>query len=520
MQQSRILFALNLIIAIGIGTWLYCRNQPVTLVAPELPQQKLQCASYAPYYTPGQSPFIKGAVIPYWQIEHDLALLAERFDCVRTYSVSQGLDYVPEAAAKLGLEVILGVWIGWTDADNRRELELGIQRANQYPETVRALVVGNEVLLRQEQKPARLKAYIEHARNSARVPVTYADVWEFWLKNRDLEDSVDFITVHILPYWEDEPQHIDDAVPHAARVMSELQRTFVKPILIGETGWPSAGRQRNGAAPGQLNQARYIREFLQAAERLQWRYNLIEAFDQPWKRILEGTVGGHWGLYDSTLRPKFSLHAPVAERQDGSLPWVWALMGAVLFGLRAARAALATRQPIPPAVTAFLPLGGAAGMMAYLQADYLADACRDAIEWLALGGTALIGWAGLLALPAYVLGSNPGATRIIRGTLWLLSATMLVATILLLFDGRYRDFPLSLYLLPVLALGPILQLSGAALSCTPRGLMPMTVLAIISSLLLLWQEPRNLHLYYWIALLLMPAVPALSLKLKKTEKTA
>src|SRR5690606_24851888 len=252
------------------------------------------------------------------QIEHDLAVHAERFDRVRTYSVGQGLDYVPEAAAKLGLEVMLGVWIGWTDADNRRELALGIKRANQYPEVVRALVVGNEVLLRQEQKPANLKGYIEHARNATDVPVTYADVWEFWLKNRDLEDSVDFVTAHILPYWEDEPQHIDHAVAHAADVMTKLHDHFEKPILIGETGWPSAGRHRNGAAPGLLNQARYIREFLQAAEQNQWRYNLIEAFDQPWKRVLEGTVGGHWGLYDSAQQPKFPLTEPVAERTDGN----------------------------------------------------------------------------------------------------------------------------------------------------------------------------------------------------------
>jgi exo-beta-1,3-glucanase (GH17 family) len=37
------------------------------------------------------------------------------------------------------------------------------------------------------------------------VPVTYADVWEFWLRNRDVANAVDFITIHILPYWEDFP---------------------------------------------------------------------------------------------------------------------------------------------------------------------------------------------------------------------------------------------------------------------------------------------------------------------------
>lgn len=522
MQQHplRIFFVLNLLIVIALGVWLYRQNQPVELAVPGLPQQKMQCASYAPYYTPGQSPFIEGTVIPPAQIEHDLALLAERFDCVRTYSVGQGLDYVPEAAAKLGLEVMLGVWIGWTDADNRRELALGIKRANQYPEVVRALVVGNEVLLRQEQKPAKLKAYIEQAQNATDVPVTYADVWEFWLKNRDMEDSVDFVTAHILPYWEDEPQHIDHAVAHATNVMAKLHETFVKPILIGETGWPSAGRHRNGAAPGQLNQARYIREFLVAAEQHQWRYNLIEAFDQPWKRVLEGTVGGHWGLYDSALQPKFPLSEPVAERIDGNQPWLWALVGMVLFGLRAARTAVSSGRQTLRAVVALLPLGAGAGIMAYLQSGYLLDASRNVTEWLALGGTALIGWVALLALPAYLLGNSQGAARIIRAALWLLAATALIASALLLFDGRYRDFPLSLYLLPALLLGPVLLLSGAALRGLSRNHIVMTALAVILSLLLLWQEPHNLHLLGWIGLLLLLAVPALPAKPQNTVTIA
>jgi len=26
-------------------------------------------------------------------------------------------------------------------------------------------------------------------------------VWEYWLKNREIYDAVDFVTIHILPYW-------------------------------------------------------------------------------------------------------------------------------------------------------------------------------------------------------------------------------------------------------------------------------------------------------------------------------
>ena len=72
-----------------------------------------------------------------------------------------------------------------------------------------------------------------------------------------------------------------------------------KEILIGETGWPSAGRMREGALPSRTNQARVVSEILDLAKREGFRVNLIEAYDQPWKRQLEGTVGGYWGLFDA-----------------------------------------------------------------------------------------------------------------------------------------------------------------------------------------------------------------------------
>ena len=41
---------------------------------------------------------------------------------------------------------------------------------------------------------------------------------------------------------------------------------------------------------------------------------MIEAFDQPWKRRLEGTVGGHWGLFDAVKRePKFAWGGTVSN---------------------------------------------------------------------------------------------------------------------------------------------------------------------------------------------------------------
>ena len=164
-------------------------------------------------------------------------------------------------------------------------------------------MVGNEVLLRGEMTTSDLAANIRSVKSRVTVPVTYADVWEFWLRNREVYDAVDFVTIHILPYWEDIPVRAKFAAGHVDDIRKRMAVAFPnKEILIGETGWPSAGRMREGALPSRTNQARVVSEILDLAKREKFRVNLIEAYDQPWKRQLEGTVGGYWGLIDDAQR--------------------------------------------------------------------------------------------------------------------------------------------------------------------------------------------------------------------------
>ncbi len=114
-----------------------------------------------------------------------------------------------------------------------------------------------------------------------------------------LPNAVDFITIHILPYWEDFPIPAGNAAAHVDAIRRQVVDAFPgKEVIIGEVGWPSAGRMREGALPSPANQARVIQDVLALGKRENFRVNVIEAFDQPWKRALEGTVGGHWGLLD------------------------------------------------------------------------------------------------------------------------------------------------------------------------------------------------------------------------------
>ena len=121
-----------------------------------------------------------------------------------------------------------------------------IALAKAHPETVRAIIVGNEVLLRGEQTGETLAGMAKRIKAETGLPVTYADVWEFWLRAPEaLKQSVDFITIHVLPYWEDDPLPVSEAVKHLETIVAEVQEKFPgREIVIGETGWPSAGRWR------------------------------------------------------------------------------------------------------------------------------------------------------------------------------------------------------------------------------------------------------------------------------------
>jgi exo-beta-1,3-glucanase (GH17 family) len=241
---------------------------PVTLArAPIDPAAKLECVSYAPFRA-DQTPMTLTLIISPEQIAEDLAQLAKISKCVRTYSVDNGLDKVPELAAKVGLKVLLGIWIGRDRLKNAQQIGTGVSKAKDYPGVIAGVIVGNEVLLRGEMTASDLAATVRLVKAQVAVPVTYADVWEFWLRNREVYDAVDFVTIHILPYWEDFPVRAKYAAAHVDAIRKRMADAFpAKEILIGETGWPSAGRMRDAALPSRTNQARVVSDILDLAKR-------------------------------------------------------------------------------------------------------------------------------------------------------------------------------------------------------------------------------------------------------------
>ncbi|PLX75442.1 MAG: beta-1,6-glucan synthase [Azoarcus sp.] len=501
--------------------WVTSETRPVPMHDLQLAGgERLKCVSYAPYHRPGQTPFDPEAVISREQIADDLAALAKITECVRLYSVDQGLDQVPSVAREVGIKVLVGAWIGYDRKKNQIELDHAIKVANDNADVVTALIVGNEVLLRRERTVDEMREHITYAQSRTEVPVTYADVWEFWIRNDSLADAVDFVTVHILPFWEDEPVDIQKAILHVAQIRTEVGEHFKgKDILIGETGWPSAGRQREESKPSRVNQARYIREFIHQAHASGWNYNLIEAIDQPWKRRLEGTVGGFWGMLDAeTLNAKFPLSGPVAERDDLATPIGGAAVGAVL----ALVLAVVSRAGKPSLLRiAALTLSGATtGLLAVLHWEHARLAYRDATEWIVLGAVAVAAALSTLALACWQGTALPraetawaalrrsdlsaaNALGVLRGVLLFAAA---IAALLLFADSRYRDFPTLLYLAPAGVYGVIAWWSPAA-GRAERVCAALIVLAVIGR----WPpEPANPQAIAWLLTGLVFALPTLA----------
>lgn len=523
------LLLIHLLAVTALVAWVRSETRPVDLPVLHLEQgERLRCVSYAPFYQPGQTPLDPAIRISREQIVADLTALAPLTECVRIYSAHQGLEQVPAVAQALGLKVLLGGWIGLEADKNRLQIESLVKLANAYPNTIRGVIVGNEVLLRREQSEAQLRAYILEVKSRVKVPVTYADVWEFWMRHPDLQTAVDFVTVHILPFWEDEPVAVEQALVHLRDVRAQVVQKFSKPVLIGETGWPSAGRQREGARPSLVNQARYLREFIHRAHQENWDYNLIEAVDQPWKRRLEGTVGGYWGILDTTLGPKFSFTQPVAERSDATP--VWKGMGAgALLGLLAALVGARRASPGQRllAALAVAAAGALAGGVSVLAWEHALVAYRTALEWLLLGavgvGAALVPlllglWGGARTLPSAAqarqerrAGKRSQAARMAQ-TLSQLRLALLfagaTAALLLLADPRYRDFPTLLYAIPALSLGTLSLLGGRAhrLGREERLLAAVLLLGGMGRWLM---EPANPQAMAWGTCCLLLAVGGL-----------
>ncbi len=317
---------LLVIVATTIAVWAVWNEE---IESPPWPDS-IRGFAYAPLQR-GHSPE-RGDQPSAAEIGTDLSILATTTDSIRTYSIDDAWASIPTLAAEHDLTVTTGVALDGDYELNATRIDNLAALATEARNVERA-IVGNETLLTAALTIEELMDLLTRAQQTTSLAISTAEPWHIWLQYPALAERVDFITVHVLPYWEGIAAA--DAVDYVALRLAELQTAYPnKPIVIGEVGWPSHGRSRGDATASPADAEIFLRRFLQRADAEGWEYFLMEAFDQPWKRAIEGEVGAYWGIYDAHRTPKFDFSGPVLpQRAWPSLAILAALLASAAFSL-------------------------------------------------------------------------------------------------------------------------------------------------------------------------------------------
>ena len=245
------------------------------------------------------------------EILEDLKILEKNWGLIRTYGADQHSEDILQVIRreKLKLKVMQGIWLDGEpgyEEDNAKQVDIGIRLANEYPDIVVAVNVGNEILVEwsshkvPEEKTIQ---YIRKVQDAIEQPVSVADDVIYWREHsKKLAEVVDFVCMHSYPMWW--KQDIDNALPMTIDHFQSV-RDFLpeKTIVISEAGWASysVGELHAPKAGDEVKQKRYFNELMLWAETNNVTVFLFEAFDEPWKG--SGTEG-HWGLFSEGRKAK------------------------------------------------------------------------------------------------------------------------------------------------------------------------------------------------------------------------
>jgi exo-beta-1,3-glucanase (GH17 family) len=271
---------------------------------------------YSPFRD-GQSP--DGGIFPTeQQITEDLQVLKGITGSIRTYSSTNGLENIPAIAKQYGLKVYQGVYLGDNTSKNEEEVQNAIVLANRN--LVDSIIVGNEELLNNTMSESRLIQYIQEVKQNvpSTIPITTAEPWGTWMQHPDLAKEVDYLLIHVHPFWQSQP--IETAAQFVIDSYNTVTKQYPsKQVVIGETGWPTAGNATWAGVspvvvPDETNQMKFIQAFTQLAKH-SIRYFFFDAFDEEFKwqerttsaeptipadRTFSGRMpGSSWGIFQS-----------------------------------------------------------------------------------------------------------------------------------------------------------------------------------------------------------------------------
>lgn len=314
------------------------------------------------------------------ELKEDIKLLsAMGIKILRTYKVHKpqasnllkAISELKKEIPNFEMYVMLGAWIdclhAWTDQEpnhnveserNAIEIATTVKLANQYPDIVKVIAVGNEAMVKWATsyyvQPGIILKWVDYLQKMKKADMLPKDLWitssdnfASWGGGHDeyhVEDlnkliaAVDYLSVHTYPmhdthynpvFWsirEDEQvlteiEKIDAAMIRAKEyaisqynsVKEYMQSLEIdKPIHIGETGWASISNKFYGPdgsrATDEYKEGVYYKHMREWTNTENISCFYFEGFDEQWKDS-ENPQGSenHFGLINLKSQAKFAI---------------------------------------------------------------------------------------------------------------------------------------------------------------------------------------------------------------------
>jgi len=252
-------------------------------------------------YEDGQKP---GDIISEEQVRRRMKIIAPYTKWVRSFSCTEGNEFIPVIAKEYGIKTLVGAWLGDDPEVNEKEIEGLIKLSNEGYVDIAA--VGNEVMYRKDLTEDELLEFINKVRNAipSTIPVSYVDAYyEFTIKPR-ITAACDVILTNCYPYWEG--CNFEYSLGHMKQMYHQaLQAANGKKVIITETGWPSKGESFKDSHPSQENALKYFLNTQLWSQQEAIEIFYFSSFDESWKVGAEGEVGAYWGIWDKHEKLKY-----------------------------------------------------------------------------------------------------------------------------------------------------------------------------------------------------------------------
>jgi len=251
-------------------------------------------------YEEGQKP---GDIISEGQVRRRMEILKPHTKWIRSFSCTEGNEWIPKVAKDLGIKTLVGAWLGNDDEINQREVAGLIKLAKEGLVDIAA--VGNEVMYRKDLTEDELIDFINKVKAEIPgIPVGYVDAYYEFSHRPAITELCDVILCNCYPFWEG--CTFENSLDYMKQMYHQAKAAGNgKEVIITETGWPSMGENLKGAVPsGKSARDYFINTQLWASnENIPVFY--FSSFDESWKVGAEGVVGAYWGIWDKNEKLKF-----------------------------------------------------------------------------------------------------------------------------------------------------------------------------------------------------------------------